>query len=164
MTLAPLAGKGRIVAEVMARPSSNAVETAHVGLQKTMARAGWHIDYVDLDLTKDRPVVTIKCHRSDGRWLRAAVDALGRCTLETFQRQSWLGHPENTKGRWPMSPQSDDLFLGRVKPEGPRTMLRAMTAYIVDNASQPVAIADMRAAWASVMHEPTKIEYVSDKD
>ena len=73
---------------------------AMLTLQRTMALAGWEVDYVDIDLTGSAPKAEIKVRRDDGRWLWARLDQLGRCTLETFHREYWLGRPENAgKGR-----------------------------------------------------------------
>lgn len=126
-------------------------------LQRVMASAGWTIDFIDLDMTGIAPKVDIRMHRADGRWLWARVDSMGRCSIETFQRERHLSRPANAgKGRWPLTNQTDDVFLGRIKPEGPRAMLRCVTNYVVDNAHGNVPLADMRAAWAAVMSAPTK--------
>jgi hypothetical protein len=122
-----------------------------------MAKAGWEIDYLDIDLTQQSPVVEIKCHRADGRWVYAKTDSLGRCSMETFQRDSWLGQPANTKGKWPQSPQMDDIFLGRYKPEGTGALMRFFTNYLIDNSTALIALDDMRQEWAAVMAEPLKI-------
>jgi hypothetical protein len=122
-----------------------------------MARAGWSIDHVDLDLTGERPRAQIKLTRCDGRWLLARVDRLGRAHLETFQRERTLGMSSNTKGRRPLSPQVDDTFLGRQACLGARHMLRTMTAYIADNATMPTRLEDVRQAWAAVMRAPLQI-------
>jgi hypothetical protein len=42
---------------------------AMLTLQRTMALAGWEVDYVDLDLTGGAPKAEIKVRRHDGRWL-----------------------------------------------------------------------------------------------
>lgn len=127
-------------------------------LQRVMAAAGWEIQFVDLDLTGVHPRVDMRVMRDDGRWIHARVDALGRATVERFQRQRWLGMSADTKGRRPLSPQVADEFLGREHCTGARAMLRGLTAYLTDNASRPVVLADMRAAWASVMAAPLVIE------
>ena len=126
-------------------------------LQRVMAIAGWEVEYVDMDLTGQRPTAEIKVQRDDGRWLWARVDALGRCTTETFQRERHLGMAKNQRGRRPLVPLVDDVFLGRRTHEGPRAMLRGLTAYLADNALHPVALADIRAAWAGVMSAPVRL-------
>lgn len=131
---------------------------ALVKCQQTMAMAGWEIDFVDIDLTGQNPTVEVKVVRNDGRWLWARVDSIGRCTTETFQRERHLGMAPNQRGRRPLVPLVDDVFLGRSSHEGARSMLRSMTNYLVDNALRPVALADMRAAWAGLMAEPTGIK------
>lgn len=64
----------------------------------------------------------------------------------------------NAKGRRPLSPQINDEFLGRSRFEGARSMLRGLTAYLVENASRPVVLSDMRAAWAGVMDAPLRLQ------
>lgn len=133
-----------------------------VVLQKFMARAGWEIAYLDLDLTGDRPNAEIKLERCDGRWLLARVDRLGRASIETFHRERTLGMSKNTRGRRPLSPQVDDVFLGRQICLGARHMLREMTAYIANNATTPTCLADVRQAWAGVMSSPLRITTSSE--
>lgn len=122
-------------------------------LGAVMQRAGWEIDYIDLDLTGDKPKADIRVNRGDGRFVIAKVDGQGRATMETFQRTRGLGiDPKNKQAR--LAPQIDDQFLGRQKFEGARSMLRGMVTYLADNATNPVALADMKAAWAGVMAGP----------
>lgn len=125
-----------------------------VSLQRVMQAAGWEIHYIDLDLTGVRPTAEIRVARDDGRWLFARVDARGRATVERFQRDISLGVPRNAKGRWPLSPQVYDEFLGRTSYPGARVMLRELTSYIALNASRPVTLGEVRSAWASVMATP----------
>ena len=124
-------------------------------LSRVMRSAGWEIEFIDLDLTGDHPKVDIKIHGANGRWLLARVDSLGRSTMETFHRERTLGMTPNTRGCRPLSPQVTDTFLGRQKFSGPRQMLRVMTNYLTDNSARPVALSDMRSAWASAMAAPT---------
>jgi hypothetical protein len=132
-----------------------------LALQKCMALAGWEIAHIDLDLTRDQPKAEIRLERCDGRWLLARVDRQGRASFETFQRESYLGMSRNTKGPRPLSPQVDDLFLGRRHCLGARHMLREVTAYIADNSAAPVLLADVRRAWAAVMSEPIRLPLAS---
>lgn len=133
------------------------VAPSAAALQKCMALAGWDIAHIDLDLTGDRPKAEIKLERCDGRWLLARIDRQGRASFETFQRERSLGMSRNTKGRRPLSPQIDDLFLGRQRCLGARHLLREMTAYIAENSAPPVRLADVRQAWAAVMGAPLKL-------
>lgn len=126
-------------------------------LQKCMALAGWEIVYVDLDLTGSQAKAEIKVERSDGLWIFARVDALGRAMLETFKRERKLGMSHSTKGRRPLSPQVNDFFLGRQKCLGARHMLKEMTAYIADNSTGDCSLPDIRRAWAGVMNSPILI-------
>jgi hypothetical protein len=128
-------------------------------LQMTMAMAGWTVDFVDIDLTQSTPMALIRCHRDDGLWFSARVDSLGRCSFETFQRNAWLGKPNNTKGRWPQSPQSDDQFLGRSRPADPQALLSHVASYIVDNAIGPAEVPQILGLWRNVIGtSPTLIE------
>ncbi|SDV49250.1 hypothetical protein SAMN05216551_107185 [Chitinasiproducens palmae] len=122
-----------------------------------MALAGWEIAHIDLDLTGERPKAEIKLERCDGRWLLARVDRLGRACVETFQREHMLGMNSSTKGRRPLSAQVNDVFLGRKTCLGARHLLRVMTAYVADNATTPVRLADIRHAWAAVMDAPLRL-------
>lgn len=124
------------------------------GLSRVMRAAGWEIEFIDLDLTGDQPKVDIKIHGANGLWLLARVDSIGRASMETFHRDRTLGMSPNTRGRRPLSPQVVDTFLGRQKFDGPRQMLRVMTNYLTDNSAAPVALSDMRSAWASAMSAP----------
>ena len=128
-------------------------------LLRTMDRAGWALDWVDLDLTGSAPRLEIRATRYDGLWVRAHIDQLGRATLERFQRERSLGVPRNKKAgaRMPMVPLIDDHFMGRQRYEGGRSMMRGLCAYLTDNALHPVALADMRAAWAALMQAPARI-------
>ena len=125
-----------------------------------MEGAGWVLSSVDLDLTGAAPKVEIRAIRFDGLWIRAHVDQLGRATPERFQRDCSLGMPKNRQAgaRLPMSPQLEDRFLGRQRYEGARTLMRYLCAYLTDNALHPIALPDMRAAWAALMQAPARIE------
>lgn len=141
----------------MSTTSTLTAAPSAVALQRCMALAGWEIAHIDLDLTGDKPKAEIKLERCDGRWLLARIDQLGRAGFETFHRERHLGMSPNTKGRRPLSPQVNDVFLGRQRCLGARHMLREMTAYIADNSVNPVLLADVRQAWAAVMGAPLRI-------
>lgn len=135
------------------RPA-NPLTPALVRCQRVMARAGWEIEYVDLDFTRPKPAAELKIMRSDGRWLWAKVDTLGRCTIETFHRERTLGMSRNQKGPRPLVPIVEDTFLGRQHPAGPRQMLRLVTSYVSDNALSQVPLPEIREAWAAIMPAP----------
>lgn len=126
-------------------------------LQLLLRRAGWELAFIDLDLAQERPVAHIRVDRDDGRWVWARVDTLGRCTIETFQRERALTMSPSTTGRRPLSPEVSDHFLGRTRPAGARAMLRCLIDYLADNALHPLALADAHAAWAAVVVEPVRI-------
>lgn len=137
--------------------SSLSVIHHYHALQRCMSLVGWEIAHIDLDLTGERPKVEIKLDRCDGRWLLARIDSRGRANFETFQRERSLGMSRNTKGRRPLSPQIDDVFLGRHRCLGARHLLREMTAYIANNSTAPVRLNEVRKAWAAVMGAPLRI-------
>ena len=128
-------------------------------LLRTMDRAGWALDWVDLDLTGSAPTAEIRATRYDGLWVRAHMDQRGRATIERFQRERSLGAMQNKKtgARIPLVPLVDDLFLGRQRYAGGRSMMRGLCAYLTDNALHAVALAEMRTAWAALMHAPERI-------
>lgn len=136
------------------QPPASPLTPALVRCQRVMARAGWEIEYVDLDFTRPKPAAELKIMRSDGRWLWAKVDTLGRCTIETFHRERTLGMSRNQKGPRPLVPIVEDTFLGRQHPAGPRQMLRLVTSYVSDNALSQVPLPEIREAWAAIMPAP----------
>jgi hypothetical protein len=150
-TQAPAPVAGEPVAAAPASEVSASDPMKRLGM--VMRRAGWEIDYIDLDLTGDQPKADIRVNRGDGRFVIAKVDGQGRAMFETFQRDRNLRmDPKNPQSR--MAPHLDDTFLGRQKFDGARSMLRGMVTYLADNATNPVALADMKAAWAGVMAGP----------
>lgn len=135
-----------------------AVYTSTVkALTRTMEAAGWEVNFVDIDLTRNSAVADIRITRFDGLWLHARVDSLGRCSMESFHRSKSLGMSRNVRGRQPLSPQVDDVFLGRRRFDGPRVMLRELCNYLVANAINPVSLSDVRNAWRGVMSEPVRV-------
>lgn len=122
-----------------------------------MRSAGWEINFIDIDLTNQTPKADIRVMRDDGRWLHARVDGLGRVFIDRFQRDRRLGMSASTKGRRPLSPLVDERFLGRIQCQGARQMLRELTNYLVDNATHPVTLVNMRSAWAALMRAPARI-------
>jgi len=135
----------------------NTKPSAIIKLQKVMSNAGWEINSIDIDLTGQKPIAEIKLRRYDNRLLWARIDVYGDCMIETFQRESRLGMDPRNKGRHPQVTLIDDVFLGRQRYEGARSMMRGMTNYLSDNALNPVALADMRESWAGIMSVPTRL-------
>jgi hypothetical protein len=129
-------------------------------LLRTMSYAGWTLDWVDLDLTGRAPILDIRATRHDGLWLHAYVDQLGQATLERFKRERSSGMPRNKKAgaRMPTAPVITDYFMGRQRYEGGRSMMRGLCAYLTDNALRPIALAEMRTAWAALMGAPARID------
>lgn len=149
-------GDVKLSADGSLLPVRTETSPAVAKLNKVMRGAGWEVEYIDIDLTGEKPKVAIRVNRDDGRFLIAKVDSVGRASFETFQRERSLRMDGSTKGRRPLSPMIDDTFLGRQKFEGARSMLRGMVNYLVDNASSPVALADMKSAWAGAMAAPVQ--------
>lgn len=65
-------------------------------LAATLARVGWEVRTLDLDLVSGRAVVEL--HRVDGRWLYLVADSLGRASVERWHREAvvtrYRGGPE----------------------------------------------------------------------
>lgn len=120
--LASPAVAGQVDRHVRPRPAD--------ALLRTMDRAGWALDWVDMDLTGTAPRLEIRASRHDGLWLRSYVDELGRATVERFHRERHLGMRGNEKGRRPLVPLVDDHFMGRQRYEGGRALMRGLCAYL----------------------------------
>jgi hypothetical protein len=132
------------------------IKTAAVdALLRVMAAAGWTLDWVDIDLTGDVPVVDIRAKRNDGLWVRATVDCAGRPSIERFKRDVSLKTTSGT--RIPLAPIVSDYFLGRDRYMGGRSMMRGLCSYLADNAATgKVPLGDMRAAWGALMQSPVR--------
>lgn len=118
--------------------------SSEMALQRILAAAGWTLDYFEVGLTHEtttvNPVIVLRCHRHDGLWIWAKVDALGRGTLESFFRERWLGMPVNAKGNWAQSPQIDDLFFRRQKFADGRQLIAGVASYLSSNTlNQPLS-------------------------
>lgn len=120
-------------------------------LQRCLAQAGWEAVYVDLNLTGAKPTAELKLTRSDGRWLWARVDLLGRGTIETFQGSRKLALSSSTKGRRPLTPEVNDQFLGRQRFDGVVGMLRGVASYVGLNASSPVDAFALQHSWEAIL-------------
>ena len=94
----------------------------------TLASLGWEIRAVEIDLAAGRAVLEV--HRADGRWLYLSADALGRATVERWQRRrEWQrGAP-----RAPCYEGSVDTLLGRERCSGARSALRTVAHYLAAN-------------------------------
>ncbi|RDD50693.1 hypothetical protein [Aeromonas sp. ARM81] len=125
-------------------------------LQRTMAQAGWEITSLELDLTGVQHEVTIRCDRDDGRWIWARVDRIGRCVLESFQRTRTLGRPSYATGKWPLSPQVEDEFLSRQQAANGRELVRLVTEYLTDNATETISLGEVRRAWDAITDTRTR--------
>ncbi|WP_298705931.1 hypothetical protein [uncultured Variovorax sp.] len=126
------------------------VRAEYARLAVTLATAGWEIDEIALDLTRTGPKAEIRVGRHDGRWMLARVDQLGRASIERFQRERSLGMATNGTGRRPLSPQIDDIFLGRSRFSGPDEMLLGLTQLLVDNALSRVDEVELQRAWSGL--------------
>lgn len=124
-------------------------------LEITLARAGWEIRTIDLDLVAGRAVLEI--HRADGRWLYLAADSLGRASVERWHREAVVT-------RYRGGPQCDshrDQFLGRTRFEGPRAALRHLSRYVADNPAPGwagIEVGDVRGVLAPLMAVPVQID------
>lgn len=143
---------------ISATPEVSATYAAQETLVSVMERAGWEIDFVDLDLSGVAPTVDIRVRRFDGLWFRAHVDHVGRATVERFHRKITIGLSSHQKGTVPRGQQIEDTFIGRARYEGPRSMLRGMCSYLSCNALRHVSVSDMKAAWGMLMQSPARID------
>lgn len=126
-------------------------------LQSLLKDGGWQLEYFDIDLTSRGPALDVRMSRNDGRFVLARVDAIGRATLETFQRSRRLVMCEQTAGRRPLTPEVSDEFLGRQRCLSPRHLVKQLTHYLVDNATGPVTFSQLKAAWGPVLATSTVI-------
>ena len=118
-------------------------------LSIALARCGWEVRALDIDLVAGRLVAQL--HRYDGRWLHVAADDLGRASVERWHRTAIV---RRCYGVGPQTDGWDDQFLGRTRCEGPRAAMRALCAYVADNPSPGFArleAPEVRAAFAPVM-------------
>ncbi|AOV18815.1 hypothetical protein BJI67_16380 (plasmid) [Acidihalobacter aeolianus] len=120
-------------------------------LERLLAQGGWEIRRLVLEIDSVRSQVNVECFRDDGLWVRAVKHPSGHGRLDRFQRTECLGQLHETAAGWPQSRQIRDMFLGRQYTSGARNLMRVLTQYLVDNASHPVSLASMRAAWAPLM-------------
>lgn len=117
-------------------------------LAVVLARGGWEIRDLDLDLVAGRAMIEL--HRADGRWLYLSADSLGRASVERWHRAAvvtrYRGGPECDGHR--------DQFLGRTRFEGPRAALRHLSRYVADNPAPGragIEVGDVRGALAPLM-------------
>jgi hypothetical protein len=117
-------------------------------LSIALARCGWEIRVLDIDLVAGRLVAQL--HRYDGRWLHVAADDIGRASVERWHRSAVVT-------RYRGGPQCDgheDQFLGRTRCEGPRQAMRVLCAYVADNPAPGFAqlsAPEVRTVFAPVM-------------
>lgn len=107
---------------------SHGLATVPAATIALLASIGWEIVSVDVDLVMGRALMDIR--REDGRWLRISADALGRASIERWQRdREWCRASRTT----PSYEGPVDVFLGRERYEGPRQMLRHLSHYVAEN-------------------------------
>ena len=117
-------------------------------LQHTLARGGWAIMAVEIDLTASTARVEIK--RDDG--LYVTLDARNGHASITRERVSLrrVDSPVGS-GRW-RPERLHTEFIGRQRFEGPRAALRGLCNYLADNATgAPMLRSDVKAAMAMLM-------------
>jgi hypothetical protein len=120
-------------------------------LAKVLERHGWEVRSIDIDLVAGR--ATVEIHRFDGRWVYLAGSSEGSVNLERWART-------RTVSRYRGGPECDsfkDQFLGRSRPEGLRSGLRALCNYIADNPAPgfpALGAADVRRLMAPLLSVP----------
>lgn len=120
-------------------------------LARALRDAGWEIAWVDLNTTCSSPTIDIGLYRLDGLWVQARVDSLGRASLERFHRHRKLVMAAGQRGRRPLSPTLDDVFMGRDRFSGGRALLAGLSVYLSDNATQPTNLVELQGAWLELI-------------
>lgn len=126
-------------------------------LEKALDCAGWSILDVDLDLIGAGSRFSMSVERVDGLRLFARIDALGRAMVERSFVERRLRMDANQKGRRPLSPTLEETFLGRSSFSGSREMLAWLGDYIVENATHPTSVENLRPSFALLIlpsHHP----------
>lgn len=145
------ASEGKKVA--VRRPHDQAARIIELG--HALRSAGWEIAFIDLDTHGGAVRAQVRIDRHDGRWLWARLDHLGRCTLEAHQRHITLGCPASKRGgRWPLSPQIEDVFLWRRRPTNAAELVNELVIYLVDNARTPAPTERLRKACQALLTVP----------
>jgi hypothetical protein len=128
-------------------------------LQQLLERGGWNIDRMELDFTGERPQVDAMLTSHDGRRVYAKTVGSGTGFLERYGREEFLGHGVAVKpgARMARSPQVKEVFLGRQRYEGARSMMKGLVTYIVENAPHPLLLSDVKKAMGLVMSVPLRI-------
>lgn len=106
-------------------------------LSKALGRLGWEVDSIDVRIGSAGRTAEARFKRGDGRWIRVYVDALGRGSIERFQRVRGLVVPPNTGARQPLAPVVEDRFMGRQRFQGVERLLAGACAYLEDNGLRP---------------------------
>ena len=131
-----------------------AMANAATDVSRALARIGWEIRSVDIDMVSRRMDMSV--HRDDGRWIHIRISE-GKCVLERNHRD-WhsdnqaAGYKRGARIPAPSAGWCYDLFLGRSTFTSPVAAFRALAFYIGDNsvASRLEAKAALRpilAAW-----------------
>ena len=131
-------------------PDAQSLNARLKHLELCLARVGWEICHLDLDLAGGSLVADIRVAGTDGKWLLGRIDRFGRCSLERFVRTRQLAMARDGKGRRPLSPQVDDVFLGRQWFPSPAALLEQVGEYVVNHSAAPAHLESMRTAWRSL--------------
>lgn len=126
-------------------------------LLAALQRAGWELTYADADLSGERPTAELRLDGHDGRWVTARVDALGRCSIERFQRTKGLRMASDTLGRRPLTPLVEDVFLGRTRSPGPAAMIASLADYLASNGREGVDPRALDAEWTASLAGPLRL-------
>lgn len=111
------------------RPYQVALVEAVVPAASGLARIGWELRVVEVDLVARR--VDVQAHHESGRWVHLRIEDRG-AILERWQRETPLARPQ---GGGPSCNQVVDTFLGRVHVStGARSAMRALADYMSDHA------------------------------
>jgi hypothetical protein len=109
-------------------PSPDALPAVPPAVSIALARAGWEIVAVEIDLAARR--FMLEARRADGRWIHVAASQQGRPTIERWQRsREWY----RASRRAASYERSFDTFLGRDFYEHPLHALKFAAHYLADN-------------------------------
>jgi hypothetical protein len=113
-------------------------------LEHTLARGGWRVNTIDLDLQNG--AARVEVIRTDG--LRVTLDARqGRASVT----REILSSPALENRNLFNTRKQTDVFLGRIWAEGPRHGLKIFCDYIADNAMTPLLPIEVRRTMALCM-------------
>lgn len=143
-------------------PNDLVPEIAHAtrAFEQLLNGVGWFVQDLHLDFTAERPIVSMSFYRADGLCLYARSDQLGRCCTETAIRERSFGLAPGLKGRHPRGHFVQERFMGRIRHEGARSMLRHVTSYLAANSpGHAVTASEYRRLLGPLLVRPVRLSH-----